>query len=201
MKKTIAIFLLILMIPFTLCAGSLFEASIGATAAYQKANAIEEISSGNFNISDIKVDDFKFGADTNINLLFLNINGKAFLAFSTEDQFAVKSVNGIVSANLLVNLSIIRLKAGLGYQYALDVKSLKSTFGSTSVVSAFDEITKANFDIYAGADIALGKLLISAYATLPTNVSIDNGNWKDLLSTVKDNWKAAQLGVSLSYIF
>lgn len=197
MKKFIAIFLLCLMIPLSLTAGSLFEFSLGATSAYQKADAIKEISEGNFNISDVSIDDFKFGADVNINLFLVNINGKTFFNMNNDKV----NMSGIVSANLLLNFSLIRLKAGLGYQYTIDPTTLIVKFGSANTVSTFEDFKDANFDIYAGVDIALGKVLIGAYATLPTGTTINNGKWVDLFTTVKDNWKAAQLGISVSYAF
>lgn len=197
MKKILTIILLGLLIPLSLFAGNLFEFSLGATTAYQKANAIEEISNGNFNISDVTIEDFKFGVDTNVNIVFLDLNSKTFFT-STNDQF---SINGIVSANLLLNFSAIRIKAGLGYQYTIDPKTLTLGFGSVSHVEGFGNFKDANFDLYTGVDIVLGKVLIGAYATLPTNTAISKGNWLDLITTVKENWKAAQVGISLSYAF
>lgn len=196
MKKLLTILLIALLIPASIFAGA-FGMSVGATAAYQKVDAVKEISEGNFNISDVSIDDFKFGADVNIDLFLININGKTFFNMNNDRV----NMSGIVSANLLLNFSLIRLKAGLGYQYTIDPTTLIVKFGSANTVSTFEDFKDANFDIYAGVDIALGKVLIGAYATLPTGTTINNGKWMDLFTTVKDNWKAAQLGISVSYAF
>lgn len=197
MKKVLIILVLAIAIPACVFAGNgLIGLPLGATAAYQKAGAVENIADGNFDLKDLSIDDFKFGADVDVRVLFLDVNGKAFLAKNDKSETLV---NGIVSANLALDIAIVRLKAGLGYQYTFNTKTSEMIYGSTAGVKDFADFKNANFDIHVGVDVLLGDLTIGAYATLPTEVSVGKGNWGDLFSTVEKNWKAAQIGVGVGF--
>lgn len=197
MKKGFIILVMAIVIPACVFAGNgIIGLTIGATAAYQKAGAVESIESGEF-LKDLSIDDFKFGADVDVKVLFLDINGKAFVAKNGSGDTLI---NGIVSANLALDIAIVRLKAGLGYQYTFNTQTKDIVYGSANGgVKSFDDFKNANFDIHVGADVMLGDLTIGAYATLPTETSIGKGNWGDLFSTVADNWKAAQIGVGVGF--
>lgn len=197
MKKGLIILVFAIIVPACVFAGNgIFGLSVGATAAYQKAGAVESMADGSFDFKDLSIDDFKFGADVDVKVLFLDVNGKAFVAKNDKGDTLL---NGIVSANLALDIAIVRLKAGLGYQYTYNTKTQEIIYGSTANVRDFEDFKDANFDVYVGVDVMLGDLSIGAYATLPTETSIGKGNWGDLFSTVKDNWKAAQIGVGVGY--
>lgn len=106
-------------------------------------------------------------------------------------------LNGIVSANLAVDIFFVRVKAGLGYQYEYNTKTKDFAFGRNA--TAFDKFKEAYFDIYTGVDFKLGPVVVGAYATLPTGVSIENGKWAEIFSTIQENWKQAQIGVSVGF--
>lgn len=197
MKKGLIILVLAIVIPACVFAGNgIIGLTVGATAAYQKAGAVESIESGEI-LKDLSIDDFKFGADVDVKVLFLDVNGKAFVAKNGNGDTLI---NGIVSANLALDIAIVRLKAGLGYQYTFNTQTKDIVYGSANGgVKSFDDFKNANFDIHVGADVMLGDLTIGAYATLPTETSIGKGNWGDLFSTVADNWKAAQIGVGIGF--
>lgn len=197
MKKGFIILVMAIVIPACVFAGNgIIGLTIGATAAYQKAGAVESIESGEF-LKELSIDDFKFGADVDVKVLFLDVNGKAFVAKNGSGDTLI---NGIVSANLALDIAIVRLKAGLGYQYTFNTQTKDIVYGSANGgVKSFDDFKNANFDIHVGADVMLGDLTIGAYATLPTETSIGKGNWGDLFSTVADNWKAAQIGVGVGF--
>lgn len=192
MKKVLTILVLAALIPACLFASNLFGFTVGATAAYQKA-PLGDVTEG-FDVSTLKLEDFKFGADVDLRLLFLDVNGKGFYAKNAADQVCL---NGIVSANLSINILVVGVKAGLGYQYAYNTVTKEFEFGREA--KSFDQFKDACFDIYAGLDVKLGKVVVGAYATLPTGVSIAKNNWAELLSTVKENWKYAQLGLSVGF--
>lgn len=192
MKKVLTILVLAALIPACLFASNLFGFSVGATAAYQKA--LSEVTGEDFDVKEIKIEDFKFGADVDLKLLFLDVNAKGFYAKNADEQTLL---NGIVSANLAVDIFFIRVKAGLGYQYAYNTETKAFSFGHQN--NGFDGFKDACFDIYAGLDFKLGKVVIGAYATLPTSVSIAKNNWAELFSTVKDNWQSAQIGLSVGF--
>lgn len=196
MKKILIILILTILIPVSIFASGFFDLSLGVTAAYQKAGALEEISSGKFDVKGLRVEDFKFGIDTDFKVLFLDFNGKGFFTRNSENQHIM---NGIVSTNLLLDFTIFRIKIGLGYQYLLNLETDELSYGSITTVKNFEDFKDANFDIYAGVDIVLGDLIINAYATLPTEASIANSAWEYLFDTVADNWKAAQIGVGIGF--
>lgn len=197
MKKGLIVLVMAIVIPACVFAGNgIIGLTVGATAAYQKAGAVESIESGEI-LKDLSIDDFKFGADVDVKVLFLDVNGKAFVAKNGSGDTLI---NGIVSANLALDIAIVRLKAGLGYQYTFNTQTKDIVYGSANGgVKSFDDFKNANFDIHVGADVMLGDLTIGAYATLPTETSIGKGNWGDLFSTVKDNWKTAQIGVGVGF--
>ena len=196
MKKVLTILVLAALIPACLFAGNILGLSVGATGAYQKA--LGDATSGNIDVKEVKWEDFKFGADVDLKVLILDINAKGFVAKNDADQ---TMLNGIVSANLAVDIFFVRVKAGLGYQYAYNTETQAFTFGNGEGVDSFEDVKDAQFDIYAGVDVKLGKIVLGAYATLPTSVSIEKNNWNELFPTIEDNWQKAQFGISVSYAF
>lgn len=191
MKKILTILVLAAVIPACIFAGDLLGLTVGATAAYQKA-PVGEVNKQV--IEDLQLEDFKFGADVDVKIFILDVNAKGFVSKNTDDQILL---SGIVSANLAVDLSFIRLKAGLGYQYSYNTETEAIAYGRNA--NDFDEFKKACFDIYTGVDVTLGHVVIGAYATLPTGVSIEENNWEDILTTIEDNWKSAQIGLSVGF--
>ena len=195
MKKVLTILVLAALIPACLFAGDLFGFSVGATAAYQKADIGTTTSEG-INLEEMKIEDFKFGADVDLKVLILDVNAKGFVAQSAADETVL---NGIVSANLAVDIFFVRVKAGLGYQYSYNTETEVFLFGNGEGVDSFENFQKAKFDIYTGVDFLLGPVVVGAYATLPTGVSIEEGNWTDLFTTIEDNWQKAQFGISVGF--
>ncbi len=197
MKKVFILLVLAIAIPACVFAGSgVFGLSVGATAAYQKPIFTTEDGKTNADVDleKLSISDFKFGADVDVKLLFLDVNAKGYYQPAGDDSPA--SINGIVSANLAVDLVIVRLKAGLGYAYGYAIGTEDGfKFGNNKV----DNLAKANLDVHVGVDVLLGDLIIGAYGTLGTNTNIEDGNWTDLISSVKDNWTKACFGVSVGF--
>jgi len=199
MKKVVLILVLAMAIPACIFAGdSIFGLSAGVVAAYQKAGAVDALAEGDLDaFKDISPDDFKFGADVDVKVLFLDVNGKAFLA---KDEDSNTIINGITSVNLAIDIAIVRLKAGLGYEFTYNPDSSTFSFGNgASGVDSFESFEDACLDVHVGVDVMLGGVIVGVYATLPTSVSIGQGNWTDLISTVQDNWKAAQFGLGVRF--
>ncbi len=191
MKKILTILVLVMIIPACIFAGNVIGLTVGATAAYQKA-PVGEVNKDV--LDDIQLEDFKFGADVDVKVFVFDVNAKGFIAKDTDK---VTILNGIVSANIAVDLSIVRIKAGLGYQYSYNTQTQDIFFGRKA--NSFEEFENACFDIYTGVDVILGPVVIGAYATLPTSVSIGESNWADIFTTVEDNWKSAQIGLSCGF--
>lgn len=192
MKKVLTILVLAALIPACLFASNFFGLTVGATAAYQKA--LGTVTDEGVDAKGLKIEDFKFGADVDLKVLILDVNAKGFVSKSAADETLL---NGIVSANLALDILIVRVKAGLGYQYSYNTVTKDFEFGRNS--SAFDAFKDAYFDIYTGVDVKLGPVVVGAYATLPTGVSIAKNNWAEIISTIQENWKDAQIGVSVGF--
>lgn len=189
--KKILTFLVLVLIPVCLFAGNFAGLNIGVTGAYQKA-ALGEATEGKIDVKGVKWEDFKYGADVDLKLAFIDVNAKGFFARNTDGDLVI---NGIASANLAVDIFFARVKAGLGYQYSYDTKANTIAFGRNA--DCFEDYENACFDIYTGVDFLLGPVVIGAYATLPTGVSIGANNWTEIISTISDNWKSAQIGLSV----
>lgn len=189
MKKAILTILTIILISSCLFASNTFNITLGATAAYQKAR-LGEVET--VKVEELKWEDFKFGVDASVKLLVLEVNAKSFIAKDTDGK---TMLNGIVSANLAIDIIFARAKLGLGYQYTYDTVSKEYLFGRG--VNNYADFKNAEFDIYTGVDFRVGNVVFGIYGTLPTGVSIEKNNWEDLVSTVSDNWEDAQVGISL----
>lgn len=189
MKKAILTILTIILISSCLFASNVFDITLGATAAYQKAR-LGEVKT--VKVEELKWEDFKFGVDASVKLLVLEVNAKSFVAKDTDGK---TMLNGIVSANLAIDIIFARAKLGLGYQYTYDTVSKEYLFGRG--VNNYADFKNAEFDIYTGVDFRVGNVVFGIYGTLPTGVSIEKNNWEDLVSTVSDNWEDAQVGISL----
>ncbi len=192
MKKVIIAMLIVLMVPACIFAGrGMFDFTIGATAetTYKVEDVKDAINGEDFEFS---MEDIGFGAMTEVKLAFLSVDARGVYAP------AQKTISGVVSGNLALDILFVRVKAGLGYEYSYDFDSKEFFFGNGSgVTSNFADFRSAQFDANVGVDILLGDLTIGAHASLPTEVSIEGNNWADLFTSIKDNWQYAKLGVSV----
>ena len=186
MKKIIIALLIALIIPACVFAGrGMIDLTLGVTAS--SSYDIDDVKEGA--LKEFTMDALRFGADAEVKLAFVGIDGKLFY------DSANKGISGLVSANLAVDIFFVRVKAGLGYEYQYNLETKQFIYGNAMDIQDFDNFKDANFDITAGVDILLGNLTVGAYASLPTNVSITKGNWDELLSTAKEGWDQAKLGM------
>ena len=189
MKKVIIALLIALIIPCCVFAGrGLFDFTVGVAA--QSDYDVEKVKEEG--MKDFSIDQLSFGADLEMKLAFLSIDGKVMYAPE------LKTIGGIVSANLALDIFFLRVKAGLGYQYQYNFDTKAMSYGNANgAVTSFDAFKDACFDINVGLDILLGNLTVGAYATLPTETSISNGNWEGLVGNIKENWSKAKLGMTI----
>ena len=189
MKKFIIAMLIALVIPACIFAGrGLFDLTIGAAASTTYTpKMIQEGELKNFTFGDIT-----WGADVELKLAFVAVDGKVMYAP------ADKAIYGNLSANLALDIFFLRVKAGLGYQYQYNFDTKAMSYGNANgAVTSFDAFKDACFDINVGLDFLLGNLTVGAYATLPTETSISNGNWEGLVGNIKENWSKAKLGMTI----
>lgn len=193
MKKFAITLLIALMIPACIFAGrGLFDLTLGVTAS--TSYDIEKIEEEGLKDFDIK--ELRFGADAEVKLAFVAVDGKLFY-----DQ-ANKGISGLVSANIAADIFFVRVKAGLGYQYIYNFDSKTFYFGNAldmGYATDIKDFKKANFDVNAGVDFLIGPITVGAYATLPTKTSIENKQWGELFKALGENWKYAKIGLTVGF--
>ena len=189
MKKIAIALLVALIIPCCVFASrGMFDFTVGVAASsdYNVADA-QVITRDTFSIDKIS-----FGGDVEMKLAFLALDGKVM--YQPEE----KTVGGIASAKLALDLFFVRIKADLRYEYQYDFNTKALSFGNVNnSVTDFKDFKDACFDLNAGVDFLIGSLTVGAYATLPSETSITKGNWSDLFQCVKDGWKNAKLGMTV----
>jgi len=193
MKKIIIALLIALIIPACVFAGrGLFDLTLGVTAS--STYDIDDVKDGA--LKEFTMEALRFGADTELKLAFVDVDGKLFY------DSANKGISGIVSANLAVDIFFVRIKTGLGYAYTYNLDTKDFYFGNGidgGYATDISQFEKANFDVNVGVDVLLGPLTIGTYATLPTTCSIENGQWGDIVKALGDNWASAKLGVTVGF--
>jgi len=191
MKRFAIALIIALMIPACIFAGrGLFDLTLGVAAS--TTYDIEKAKEGE--IKNITLDDFKFGADAEVKLAFVSVDGKLFY-----DQ-ANKGISGLVSANIAADIFFVRVKAGLGYQYTYNFDTKTFSLGNEAgIVNDFANFKDACFDVNAGVDFLIGPVTVGAYATLPTETSIANGQWGELFKALAEKWNLAQLGLTVGF--
>ena len=195
-KKILVVLAIVLLIPVSIFANSLFSVTVGATAAYQKTGALESMANGEFDFEELSLQDFKTGLDVGVRILFVEANGKAFFTETTDGDSAF---NGIVSANLVFDFAIVRFKAGIGYQYLFNLSTEDVVYGSIVQKTDFEDFKDANLDLYVGIDLMLGGLVVNAYVTMPTTATLNNASMDELFAIADGGWKTAQIGVGIGF--
>ena len=188
MKKIAIALLIAVIVPCCIFASrGMFDFTVGVAASSDyKVTEAREI------VDKFSIDKISFGGDVEMKLAFLAIDGKVM--YQPEN----KTIGGIASANLALDLFFLRIKAGLGYEYQYDFNNSALSFGNVNgLVSEFGQFKDACFDLNAGIDFLIGSLTVGAFATLPSETSIAKGNWGDLFQCVKDGWKDAKLGMTV----
>lgn len=193
MKKFAIALLIAVILPACIFAGrGIFDFTLGATAS--TSYSIEDIISGE--IDKFTIESVRFGADAEVKFAILSVDGKLFYDHSN------RGISGLVSANIAADIFFVRLKAGLGYQYAYNFENKTFYLGNAlnqGYATKFADFKKANFDANVGVDFLLGPVTVGTYATLPTETSIEKGNWDDFFKGLGENWKYAKLGISVGF--
>ena len=190
MKKFIIAMLIALVIPACIFAGrGLFDLTIGAAASTTYTPKM--IQEGK--LKDFTFGDITWGADVELKLAFVAVDGKVMYAP------ADKAIYGNLSANLALDIFFVRVKAGLGYEYAYNFETKSFYFGNgNDYATEFANFKDAAFDINVGVDVLLGPITVGAYATLPTETSISNGRWDKFFGAF-GNWEQAKLGLTVGF--
>ena len=182
--KKILILLIVSLIILPCVIAKPFEWDIGISGTYNKSfNSL-------VNHEKIKVGDFSFGVDTNVKLTLIDIQGNALYSNINDESI----LNGIISANLSLDIFIVRLCAGIGYDYRVNlVNGEWEIAGKTDFENFFDN----PFYLRTAVEILIGNLRVGPSATYFTGMSL-----KDFFSNLGDvNWKSVLEGATFGLSF
>ena len=186
MKKILIIALVLIMIPTMMFAKG-FSVGIGAAASTgMTINGVIENK-----LDNLKFENFVYGGYANIKLFLFSVNGTMFPKF---DGSGIVRFAGDLSANLAVDIAVLRVQAGLSINYfgfAKDFKDWKFFFEA-------DNIKDVPLSVRAEIGLLLGDLNVGVWGLLPTGVTLNTIN--DIFNA-KDKWKDASLGISLGVCF
>ena len=123
MKKIAIALLIAVIVPCCIFASrGMFDFTVGVAASSDyKVDEAREI------VDKFSIDKISFGGDVEMKLAFLAIDGKVM--YQPEN----KTIGGIASANLALDLFFLRIKAGLGYEYQYDFNNKMITMFKASL--------------------------------------------------------------------
>lgn len=184
MKKFLIIALILVMIPAAIFAKG-FSIGIGATAT--TGSTISSVQGG----QEIKIEDFRYGAYANVKLALVSVNATVFPAVMKDEP---TTFFGDLSANLAVDVAILRIQAGLSVNF----------YGMTDFKEKFEakfeneNILDAPLNVRAEVDVLLGDVNLGIWGILPTTATL---NTLDRILEVKDRWEDAAIGVCAGFCF
>lgn len=187
MKKFLIIALvMVMLIPAALFAKG-FSVGIGATAA--TGSTIASV----METQQVDAAIFNYGAYANVKVFLFSVNATLFPIFSEGQQYV--PFTGDLSANLAVDISILRAQVGLSVNYfgATDFNEWKAQFENENIMDA-------PLSLRAEVDIILGDLNIGVWGILPTTLTLNTFD-KIFDLDIKDRWQDASLGLCLGFCF
>lgn len=189
MKKGLII-LCLLLIPATLFA-SAFGFRAGAAVKYD--GDLGNLTTAS--TEDIKFpNDFGFGADVNIKVLFADVDMTAYFG-SNETNNAV--IDGLISANAGVDLANFRITLGGGFAYVFNYDTGEIHLkGYASQDNFGEELKDSPIHLRAAVGLDFSNLNLSVFGIYNTNQTINNFQLKEIFDEF--DWKNIQVGVALA---
>ena len=184
MKKFLIIALILVMIPAVIFAKG-FSVGIGATAT--TGSTIASVQDG----QEIKIEDFRYGAYANVKLALVSVNATVFPTIVKDEP---TTFFGDLSANLALDISVLRVQAGLSINF-YGVTDFKENF---DVKFENENILDAPLNVRAEVDVILGDINIGIWGILPTTATL---NTLDKILEVQDRWEDAAIGVCAGFCF
>ena len=184
MKKFLIIALILVMIPAAIFAKG-FSIGIGATAT--TGSTIASVRDG----QEIKFEDFRYGAYANVKLALVSVNATVFPVVVKDEP---TTFFGDLSANLAVDVAILRIQAGLSVNF-YGMTDFKEKF---EVKFENENILDAPLNVRAEVDVLLGDINIGIWGILPTTATL---NTLDKILEVQDRWEDAAIGVCAGFCF
>lgn len=184
MKKLLVVFLILAIIPVAIFAKAF---SFGAGATATTGSTIASVRDG----QGIKIEDFRYGAYANVKVALVSVNATVFPTIVKDEPV---TFFGDLSANLAVDVSILRLQAGLSVNF----------YGMTDFKERFEtkfeneNILDAPLNVRAEVDVLLGDINLGVWGILPTTATLNTLN--EILE-VQDRWEDAAIGVCAGFCF
>ena len=184
MKKILVILLVLAIIPAAIFAKG-FSVGIGATAA--TGATISSV----LETQQVDPQAFVYGGYANIKVFLFSVNATMFPVYDGQ----VVHYSGDLAANLALDVSIVRLQAGVSVNYfgVTDFKDWKFQFENENIMDA-------PLSLRAEVDIILGDLNVGVWGILPTTLTLGTID-KILDLDIQDRWQDASLGLSLGFCF
>lgn len=183
MKKLLIIAVIGLLVLGGVFAGIL-NVNLGVAAMYNKGynDFIEE--------QKVSVNDFSFGAAADIKLTFADIGATVLYSKVGDDSV----LNGTVTADLALDIFLVRLSAGIGYEYVWNINQNIYSFGG---VDDFADFKDAELLAHAGVDVLLDGIHIGVFASVPTGLTFNNFSEKIKGMDFDRIWERANYGLSV----
>ena len=185
MKKILAITIIGLLVLSSIFAGA-FNFNLGAAAMYNRGfkDLVEE--------KKITINDFSFGAATDIKIAIIDVGATALYSKVNNETI----LNGIITADLALDIAIVRIAAGIGYDYVWDINQKIFVFGG---VDNFADFKDAELLAHADFEIMLDTIHIGLFGSLPTGLTFNNFMEKIKEINFDKFWERMNYGLSVKF--
>lgn len=185
MKKILIVTIVGLLVLSSIFATGL-NLNLGAAAMYNKGfkDFVEE--------QKVTIGDFSFGAAADIKLVILDVRATALYSKVGDDSI----LNGIITADIALDLAIVRIAAGIGYDYVWNINQKIFVFGG---VDNFTDFRDAELLGHAAVDIMLGDIHVGLFGSIPTGLTFNNFIEKIQNMDFDKIWERANYGLSLKF--
>lgn len=170
MKKTLLIFLLVLMTMTSVFASNNIQ--IGPVVQFGKP--VGDLKGDGFNGEDfLEIGNYQFGVDTRLNFLMLAVDAMALYGRDTELDSHV--IDTSLTAGFRFSLGPIELGAGVGPSLSFKSPDFKSFTVNGYSVDNFKDVFMSSPLVYrANATVSLNKVALGLVYTVGTDLSINN---------------------------
>jgi len=163
-----------------------FEIDLGIVGQYNSTLEKALESSNDFQEFKFDINDFNFGATSDIKFTIADVNATAFIT-KVED---LTILNGLLSGNVVLDIFFVRVGVGIGVNYLYDVESGFRFVGG--------DFLNANLSLRAEVDALLGGLRVGLYGYVPTLYTLSNITTFQYSDVDLENfWKAAVVGIAV----
>ena len=190
-KASIVFILLFFLVIMPLCANEAFSIGVGASLSYSQDTTVNE--NLKFNTDNIAI-----GLEGRFNIFYLQFDAVGEISVLDSDTLRLAGIPSMGASFELYDVVKVGLTFGprIAYIYsnrARNADELEISNGKNLIEAFKDGPVNARLmlDVFAGPVISIG----FAY-TIPTEFSINNGNWEALLPS-SESFKNGQFSLSI----